>query len=91
MKGCRDCPAPATHLLLVECIGEPGPQSKGDYACDEHVKDHRDVIDAWKLYTCLVCQQQKTEDEGGLNSTGDINNPVMRWICNECLIGMVCP
>ena len=40
---------------------------------------------------CFICSLRKPADAGGLQSTGDIEHPVMRWICNDCLRDKVCP
>lgn len=43
------------------------------------------------MCNCYICKRDVPEDEGGLNSTGDIQDPIWRWICNRCLLDFVCP
>ena len=43
------------------------------------------------LCGCVICKRLTPADQGGLQSTGDIDAPVYQWICNECLKGKVCP
>lgn len=42
------CGASATHLCLVERIGEDGPQSGSEERCEGCTR-REDVIDAWLL------------------------------------------
>lgn len=41
--------------------------------------------------TCFICRDWADGDNAGLQSTGDINNPVWRWICNKCVRSHICP
>lgn len=42
------CGRDATHMCLVERIGDPGPQTGTERRCPEHIKA-TDVIEAWTL------------------------------------------
>jgi hypothetical protein len=45
------CDRPATHVCLVECIGEEGSQSRTERRCDAHADNRvaRDLIEAFTL------------------------------------------
>jgi hypothetical protein len=42
-------------------------------------------------HTCFICKEDKHETEGGWCTVGELLAPLMRWICNLCLLGKVCP
>ncbi len=43
------------------------------------------------FYICHVCWRSRPAEHGGLASTGDIDAPNMRWMCNGCLMDKVSP
>lgn len=40
---------------------------------------------------CFICNDFKPVRQGGVAPTGDIAQPTLRWICNECLKNKVTP
>lgn len=69
-RGLMPCGSPATHVCLVECIGEEGAQSRVEHRCTTHAGNStKDVIEAftyaeWSAMDEVDNPRQKGDDDG---------------------------